>query len=658
VRGGLAAAIVLGCLFAIPSTQPKAASLSSRDEQAVRSVVAAGNGGGDWSRVPALAAGTDHPATAKLLRWLYLLKADSGPSFEELTRFVVENPSWPGLKGLRSRAEAAIRDDLDSDAVRAWFKRYPPLTGAGMARYVAAASGTGEQAAVADRARAFWTNAEFTEREQANYLDRLGGVLRPRDHQDRLDRLLWEGESEQARRMLPLVDDGQRALANARLALAARAPEAEGALARVPESLRGDQGLLYARVRWLRRADRTDAAIALLNSAPRSVERAELWWGERQALARRLMEERLYAAAYRLVAAHRQTEGIGYTQAEFLAGWLALTQLKRPRQAYGHFQSLYSKVTTPLSLSRGAYWSARAAEADGNTESANRWYKTAAGFPTTFYGQLAAEALGLDRGDWLPAPLTVSSAASARFEDRELVRAIRLLDRASTGDRRALLAPFLTALAGELKSAEEFTAAAHLAEEVHLADSAVTIAKKAQSIGRSPLILAGYPVAPVPRDATPEPPFVLALIRQESQFNAEAVSRAGARGLMQLMPATARAVAKKAGEPYTPDRLTDDPGYNVRLGTQYLSEMLDRFGGSMVLAAAAYNGGPGRVGRWVQTMGDPRQLSALDVVDWIEQIPIYETRDYVQRVLEGTQVYRARLGAGSGGSALNKDLVR
>jgi soluble lytic murein transglycosylase len=529
-----------------------------------------------------------------------------------------------------------------------------------MIHMLASAPGAAERTATERQARTLWIDADFTDKEQQVYLQELGSVLRPADHLARLEQLLWEEKTEQARRMLPLVSAGHKLLAETRMKLSARAPGAEAALKRVPEALQGDLGLVFERLRWRRREEMTDAAMAMFASLPRATPHPERWWGERHILARRLLEQRRSAEAYRLVAAHGLSEGQPHSQAEFLSGWIALRFLNRPDQAFTHFQNLYRKVSTPISLARGAYWSGRALEARGQKDDAEDWYEKAAKFPATFYGQMAIIALGEDHAEdyWPPEPPDFSSRETDAFARKELVRVIRMLEEIGPRNRRTLVGQFLMALAGDSRSAGDYLQTARLALDLNLLDTAVGIGKKAAQNAQLTILDAAYPLLPVPGNGMVEPALALAVIRQESTFNPEAVSKAGARGLMQLMPGTASLVARQAGLDYTPARLTNDPEFNITLGTRYLGDMLERFSGSYVLAIAAYNAGPGRSVRWADTLGDPRRMKVVEAIDWVEQIPIQETRDYVQRVLEGVQVYRLRLGQKSALPKLDQDLIR
>ncbi|WP_245593347.1 lytic transglycosylase domain-containing protein [Azospirillum halopraeferens] len=636
----------LACLFvALTAPQPAAATLSGAEAAAYKEALLAAERG-RFDEAGRLAAGARERLPAKVIRWMQLASPGGG-SFTEITAFLRENPGWPNQAGLRRAAEAVMPDSLPDDRVIAWFDDNPPLTNRGFMRYADAlvAMGRGERALTLVRAR--WTGSTFSAADEQAFLSRYRAMLRAQDHAARLDSLLWERQEDAARRMFPLVDEGRRALAEARLGIAAGRGNADALLARVPAALRNDAGLIYERVRFRRQRGDTDGAVAMLQTQPSDTGRSVPWWTERHILARRAIEQGDYALAYRIAAGHRQEDGVAHADAEFLAGWLALRFLNRPSDAFAHFQKLHRSVSAPISKARGAYWSGRAAEAMGDREQARTWFRSASAFSTTFYGQLAANALGAAPA--LPVEPAVSRDAAAAFERRELVRVARLLAQIEGRDASRVTA-FVRRISLDSKAPEDYALAARLARDIGRPDLAIAAAKDAAQ-EHVFLVDGGYPMLSN-RGSRPEPALVHAIIRQESTFNPTIVSSAGARGLMQLMPGTAQLVARQLGIAHTPAKL-NDPDHNVRLGSAYIADLLDRFNGSHVLAIAAYNAGPGRVSQWLTQYGDPRG-QGIDIIDWIEMIPFSETRNYVQRVLEALIVYRGRLD----GSRADLDLVK
>lgn len=647
------AAVAVAATLAL-ATAPAAARLSEQDARLYRDAFKLAEKD-KWDDAKRLARQADDKLPGKVLAWLDLKRVGSGASFDTIARFIKENPDWPDLVTLRRQAETAMTDGMAADTVREWFKANPPLTTAGFFRHIDALMIADQDAKARDLIRLRWIDGSFGTVEEQDFRSRFGSLLRTEDHVARLDRLLWDGQGIAARRLFPLVGERWQALAEARMALAEDGKTAEALLARVPSDLRDDSGLLYERLRWRRRKDQDDGAIDILDKAPKDLGRPLLWWNERNILVRRAFEKGDYPLAYRLAKNHGITDGRGLAEAEFLAGWLALRFLDKPQAAVGHFERLHKGVTAPISRARGAYWSGRAAEVVGDKEAARKWFEAAAALGNTYYGQLAADRIG--RPPKLPGASEphITKEAQSAFHRRELVRVIEALAEIEgrTGERIGL---FLRKLGNDADSPEEYALAARLAQEIRRPEIAVAIAKNAAQ--DNIILLEGYPLLDTRGVSAPEPALVHALIRQESTFNSGAVSPVGARGLMQLMPSTAQQVATKLGiKKHQPAKLTTDPDYNIRLGTTYMAELLDRFDGSYVLAIASYNAGIGRVRGWLDELGDPRS-PRVDAVDWVEMIPIYETRNYVQRVMEAVMVYRARLNGGRITASLEQELRR
>ena len=596
---------------------------------------------GEWPQAVALAGRAKEKLPGKVILWTWLSASNSGASLAEISAFIDANPTWPRMQTLRIRAEEAIEETTPVDAVLAWFRRNPPLSAVGKMRHGEALLAAGETEAGARAIRAAYADPDLKVADERRLLERNGRLLRAEDHRARLDGLLWKGQTEDARRVMGRVDGDWNTLARARMALRQSSRDAEAAFARVPPSLARNPGLLYERARWLRLRDRDiEAEKLLLSLNPDEIAAApDTWWTERRLEARDRLRQGAISEAYELARQHGLSDGPGFAEAEFLAGWIALRFLDDPKMAYGHFASLHQGARFSVSIARGAYWAGRAAEAAGETEKARRWYTSAAQYGTTFYGQLAAHKLGDQAALRLPKDPAPTAADRTRFEGDEMTRAARMLGQIGEDDR---LRPFIMQLNLNATSPAERQLAADLASELDREDLAVATAKESDRAG-VPLIARGWPLLRAPK-GPPEPALVLALTRQESAFDHRAVSPVGAQGLMQLMPATAKMVARQLKVPYDPRRLTRDPQYNMMLGAAHLDDLVGNYDGSYVMALAAYNAGPGRVSQWVREYGDPRASDA-DVIDWIESIPFEETRNYVQRVMENVQVYRQRLAA-------------
>jgi len=591
----------------------------------------------DWARARRLAARAAEPLPGKAIRWLDITRQGGKASFDEIAAFIRANPHWPYQALLHRRAEEAMTRETPDTDILAWFAERAPRTANGMERLGEALRARGDAEAGNALLRRAWVEGRLSYRAERRFYARHRRVLDKTDHVARLDRLLWQGSRRAALRAARRVDSGWRALAEARLTLRAFRGGVDRAIARVPASLRDHPGLVYERLRWRRRKGRDADAVALLDPPPDDLVRPETWWRERAILVRRALEQGEISRAYRLTQDHRLTGGAAWADAEWLGGWIALRFLDDRAIARRHFARMYNGVRYPISRARAAYWTGRAAEALGDGAQARDWYARAAVHVTTYYGQLAAQKLPVAARPRLHPPPAADAGARAAFEAREVVRLIRQL--ASLGERDRLR-PFFTALVGPTADAATQARAVALAEEIGRPDFAVAAGKRAIRHGVA-YLPGAYPRPDIAPTDGLEPEFRLAVIRQESAFDAAAVSPAGARGLMQLMPATARRVARQEGVRYVRDRLTRDPAYNLRLGGAYLAGLLADQDGSYILALAAYNAGPTRARRWIRAFGDPRE-SDTDAIDWIESIPLSETRDYVQRVMENLQIYRLR----------------
>ncbi len=587
---------------------------------------------------------------AKVILWMRLAGDRPRGDFKELARFLDENPEWPGQAALLRNAELAMPNDLPDARVLAWFEARPPTTAGGAMRYAAALRRAGEKDRATALLRLTWVHQDFGRRDELTFRKRFSKLLRREDELARLDRLLWDRKYRPAKRQARRLGKGYPALAEARIQLARRGPGVDWAIKRIPDDLKDDPGLIYERARWRWRKKRYDGVIELLDPPDAAAPHPERWWRMRKWAARQAFMKGDISVAYRIASAHGLESGLGFAEGEWLAGWIALRFLDRPEAAYGHFEHLNNGVSSPISLARSAYWAGEAAavmdrRAPGGDwrASARRWYESAARFGTTFYGQLASRRLDRPVEIETAAPKPPSLEAHTAFEGRELVRAVRMLG--ELGEVK-LHERFLLRLKVLAESAEDYALVADLAQEQGRPDMAMRTAKAARTEG---FILFDilFPSRELPRTKSPEPALVLAVIRQESGFYGGAVSGAGARGLMQLMPRTAKRVARRIKVRYSRKKLLTDPDYNLRLGRAYLSDLTEQYDGSYILALAAYNAGPARANRWIKSFGDPRKPD-VDPIDWIESVPFDETRNYVQRIVESLVVYRRLLGVQAG----------
>ena len=627
---------------------PTAGELLSKADKAAYSRAFAAAERNDWPKAHRLARSARERLPAKVLLWLDMARPNTRRTFLEIASFVDRNPEWPRLPVLRRVAERAPRGKASDGDLLKWFERHPPKTADGRLRLINASMGAGRD--VRSLVRETWISSAFGRTQDRDFFRRFRRHLRGSDHAARLDRLLWRGSFVQARRTVRRVDRPVQALAEARMALSALRGGVDRLIRHVPASLRDHPGLVYERVRWRRRKGRPESALELLRKVPATAPHPEKWWTERSIVARELMAEGQASKAYRLAAKHGFSEGASFVHAEWFLGWIALRFLRKPETAARHFETIRRVAKRPISKARAAYWAGRAAKEANDRETAAARFREAGRHETTFYGQLAIAETGLSlslkRQDVRPTP-----AQAVRFRRDERVRAALMLKEIGAADRSR---PFLRQLL--TPDPERLVQTARLAATVGHPDIAVLAGRRAYREGlRLPEI--AYPAMKI-AGAPAERELVLAVIRQESNFRPDAISSANARGLMQIKPDTARETARRLKIGFSRDRLTADPAYNVRLGRAYLSQMLRTFDGSYALAVAAYNAGPGTVRRWIREHGDPRGGGALDWIDWIEALPYPETRNYVQRVLEALQVYRALSGKKKAGATIVEDLRR
>lgn len=599
-----------------------------------------------WNDVKIFRSRLNDPVAQALLHWRYLAAQGTYPSFSELIEFLRNHPDWPERESLMKRAEEIMPLHYDPQKVIAIFAGQEPLTGDGKLKLGAAYIAIGQKDYGTFWIREAWTKHTLTSDIENRIRSDYRQYLRKEDHRARLQHLLWWQSYSAARRLFPYLDKDDQIVASARMDLAVGRSK-QASLAPVPRKYLDDPGLIYEQARRFRKADMEKEAREILKKAPQDetrLVRSDKWWDERGILARDAIEERLYGEAYDLAAHHVASPGVDFAEAQWLAGWLALRYLDDPEQAILHFQTLYEGVRYPISRSRAAYWLGRSLERTGNVADAHNWYVKAAELQTTYYGQLAAERISPSERPQiaLPEPWAVSNGDIKRTLNKEIIQAVVMLH--DFGQPKTLK-QFVLHLAEHLEDPIELSSLADILGQLGYPHYSLKVAKKA-SLKHVFLIDRSYPVNALPKAvggaAQVEPALVLGLSRQESEFNPEARSGAGALGTMQLMPATAKAVARKYGLSYDQGRLGQDASYNMTLGSAFLADLVRRFDGSYVLAAAAYNAGPTRVRQWLSIFGDPRNPS-IDPIDWIETIPFSETRNYVQRILENTQVYRYRL---------------
>jgi soluble lytic murein transglycosylase len=606
---------------------------------------------GDWSGATIAAQGAGAVA-ADVIEW-QRLRAGEG-SLSDYEAFLARRPDWPGLPLLKGEGEAQLAG-ADAARILAYFGEGQPRTAAGVIALTGAYYATGQQAKADAEALRGWIQLPFTADEEAELLATHPEV-EAKGNIPRLDKILWDGErTSEAKRMLPRVGPDWQALAAARLALRANADNASTYIKAVPVSLASDPGLAYDRFVWRMRRDLYPEATVLIlqrSGSADSLGDPTAWTDRRLTLSRYLMRSGRETDAYRVASSHHiRPEDDNYNDLEFLAGFIALRKLDDPSRALVHFQNLPASGPAIVTSRRG-YWLGRTYEAMGRKDPARAAYQDAAKGQSAYYGLLSAERLGLTLDASLLADAAPPAKLSAKLANSSVLDAAVRLAKA---DSEQLSGRFMVHLTETLTTAEMGQLAGY-ALSLGEYRSAILVAKAAAEQG---VIFPGayYPVPDVvPTKLAVSRALALAIARRESEFDPEATSAAGALGLMQLMPETAKAQAKELGLGYDRSKLTSDPGYNITLGSEYLAGLVDTFGPSVALIAVGYNAGPGRSSSWIKAFGDPRAGTEA-AVDWVETIPFAETRTYVMRVAESVTIYRAKLKGQAGPVNISGELT-
>jgi soluble lytic murein transglycosylase len=594
-----------------------------------------------------LQAAISDPVARKLAEWLILRSDNNGASVERYRSFVSANPSWPSQAFLRRRIEAALWDDRRDDAtVWSWFENQSPISAKGKFALAKVMLARGDRANAERLVREAWRHDGMSEDTETAALDMFGALLTGGDHKARMDSLLYGTEQEAGgMRAAKRLGSGHVALAKARIAANKKSSNLKTLLEAVPQELHGDPGYMFARIQWLRREEKFKEAAQLMLAAPKDPNRLHNlneWWIERRLLARKMLDVGEHRSAYLIARdAALPSRDIYKTEQEFTAGWIALRFLKDPAVAAQHFARIGVGSANPTALARAGYWQGRAAEAAGRTQDARAAYGRAAEQSTSYYGQLARAKLGLPQLDLNSVP----SGRGRGVERLEIVRAVQLL---YDLDERELAIPIFADM-GENGDPDALVGLGELTSRHSDARGMLLLGKAALNRGL-PFDHYAYPVNGIPsfKQIGPEvePSVVYSIARQESAFNPSVVSPAQAYGLMQVTPDAGRYVCKRAGVSFDLNRMKTDSVYNAMLGAAELGGLLEDYRGSYILTFAGYNAGRGSVKKWIERYGDPRDPK-VDAVDWVEQIPFSETRNYVQRIMENLQVYRTRFGGGT-----------
>jgi soluble lytic murein transglycosylase len=637
----------ISALPAAPLTRAETSSTTATDIALVKQALDLVRRG-KTTDATALEKTISDPLARKLVEWSVLRSEENDAGFDRLAAFSAENPSWPNATMIRRRAEGSLWDEKrGASAVTDFFADSKPLTAKGKFALARALMAQGQTPAAASLVRQAWREDTCSRDVERMVTETFGEMLGRADHKARMDRRLYDDDADAGMRMGQLLGGAELAIAKARKAVAEKSSNAHALLEAVPASARNDAGYIFSKAQWLRREDKVVEAGHLILTAPRfaaALHDTNEWWTERRVLARKLLDENEPQLAYRVAREAVTPSKDSYLwEHEFTAGWIALRFANNPQAAYQHFARMGQDTTSPTTLARAEYWQGRAAEAAGRSSDARTHYQQASRFPTAYYGQIARAKLGLNDLVLRRPPEPANRGALMNLE---VVRAAQIL---YAVDARDLVIPFVADLADRAVDPGALVVIAEIAKKYDDARAMLMIGKAALNRGYAFDVYA-FPTNGIPDFRMVGPSVdrsvVYAIARQESAFNPRAVSSAKAYGLMQVTAPTGRIIAKKFGLAFDQSRMLSDAAYNAQMGAAELGDVLESYRGSYILSFVAYNAGRGRVRQWIEKYGDPRDPS-VDPIDWVERIPFSETRNYVQRVLENMQVYRAQLGGGS-----------
>lgn len=604
---------------------------------------------GDFIQARGVAERSGDAAAIKLVELIYLRDKSKDAGYRRIINFLDAAPNWPLAESLMKRAERTLYSNREpAELILAHFEKRQPVTAEGALALARARLAMGDKAAARKLVQNVWSDATIDLTLEKAVAEEFGTLLSAADHRNRLWRLIYAQETGAAIRIAKRLGGNYEPAAKAAQALIRGTAGAERLYGKLPSAMREELAIKYALARYYRKYEKFSKArdlLATIPGDPASMLDPEAWWVERRIVARRSIgvnHRDSVKTAYKIARSHGISSGPSGVEGEFLAGWIALRGLKDPATALRHFSRLAEMAPNRTEKARAQYWLGRTYSALNRAGDAKAAYKSAAVFSTVYYGQLAREQIGLGK---VPEEIRSGepSATARAFVDRdEVTRAFRMV--AETGSKRDL-PMFLWSFANRFKTVDEMNAAASLVWSEGGPVMAVKLAKAAATRNLD-IDSWGYPVKALPdwkQIGRPvEKSLVFALSRQESEFDPRAGSKVGAQGLMQIMPDTAKLIARQYKLPYARDKLTGDPAYNVKLGAAHLGDLVDNFGGSYVLTLVAYNAGPRRSREWVAEYGDLRD-GRIDPIDWVESIPFQETRQYVQKVLQNVHVYRSRL---------------
>ena len=577
------------------------------------------------------------------IQWRHLLTKGNQASYYEYKNFIDRNENYPRIGRIKYLAEHKLSTDtISPKKIIDWYGLSDPLSGFGKLILGESYILNGDINKGITLVKDGWITAELSKSQLRFYRKKFKKYLNAEDYIKRADYLAWNNKYWDLKRLLKYLPKDYELLYNARQLLMSKSYGVDNAISKVPQKFKNDAGLNYDRLKWRRKRGRVDSSVEILLKIKNTKDylvRPDKWWFEREIISRSLIYKKKYELAYKIASNHALSDGPEFAAAEWMSGWIALSFLDDPLLAQDHFQNFYDNVGYPISTSRGAYWLGRTNQKLGNQEKAKKWFEEASKYLTTYYGQLAFMKLNPNEKFELPKEMDVAKEYRDYFFKKDLVKIVYLLDEL---DEDKYTKHILRYLANDnIESGSEILAS-ELATQIERYDFAIQVAKIASYEKRFHNKY-NYPIISTPKYINgrkiPESAFILSIIRQESEFDISANSHAGAKGLMQLMPYTAKLVAKQAKLPYSRSRLTTDPEYNINLGSHYIAGLILEYDGAYPFAVAAYNAGPKRVRYWKKINKNP-QKKQIDYIDWIELIKFKETRNYVQRVLENYNVYR------------------
>ena len=577
------------------------------------------------------------------IQWRHLLTTGNQATFYDYMTFIQNNKDYPRISRIKYLAEQKLSTDkISPKKIINWFGVDEPLSGYGMLVLGESFIQTGDNEKGIALIKRGWITAELSRASMKSLSKKYRKYLDSKDYINRADYLAWENKYWDLKRMLPYLPKDYQLLYTARQILMSKSYGVDQAIKNVPQKFKNDAGLNHDRLKWRRKRGRIDSSLEILSSIKNNKDylvRPDKWWVERAIMTRALIYKNKYETAYKVASQHSLDKGSEFAEAEWLSGWIALSFLNDPILAVDHFNNFYQNVSYPISLARGAYWLGRSYEKIGDKRQSEDWYREATKYLTTYYGQLAFLKINPSQNFELEEQADVKDDYRKYFYNKELVKITHLLNELN---KDKYTKNILRHLANDNIASGSEILAAELATNISRYDFAIQVSKLASYEKRFHNTF-NYPIISVPQYVNgrkiPETAFILSLIRQESEFDMRANSHVGAQGLMQIMPYTAKLVAKQAKLPYSKSRLTSDPEYNINLGSHYIAGLILQYDGAYPFATAAYNAGPKRVKHWKKINKDP-QKKQIDFVDWVELIPFKETRNYVQRVMENYNVYR------------------